>query len=931
VTEESVARGSTHGFLFADLRDYSSFAETHGDDAAAALLARYRAIVREVIAQHDGAEIRTEGDSFYVVFPSASTAVRGGMAIVDAARTAIPPILLGVGVHAGETAETGEGPVGSAVNIAARVCAQAGPGELLVTDTVRSLTRTRLEFRFVPRGSPTLKGIQEPIALYRVVARDDPEALALAAAPPAPRAGKATASAPRFAVPRRGRALGLGVVASLIGLTLIAFSLVRLLGSGTTLPPSGSVPGSSVIFAIGPTTRPPTATSPASPSSVVSTASPTADPPLSKLSVLWRAPQPPVEQARPGTYWPAIDPATGEIWAASPFDSRFWIFDAAGTYLRSWPSGDTQFKLTRHQGADAGGSVAFAPDGTFFVLDSGNERVEKFDKSGKLLLRWGSFGNAPGQFVSPAGIATDGKEVYVVDDSPAGMQVFDASGKPLRQFPFPGVLFTLAPNGHLFGSSQRQSVDGGDIVEFDGNGNELRRYPVSAQDMGGGGLGQVAVDDAGHIYVSIQDRHAADAFRLIEMDTNGTVIDRWSSGGETDAITPDGRAIYFAYTGPQGNWSYIEKDALPGGAPVSTYRGNPARTDVMPGPGPAGTPRIEWDVPLGGSVANAAPVVVDGTVYIGDALGDGSGNVEAYVESTGELVWRRALPAPVTASVAVDDGRVFVGSQDGIITALDAATGKDVLWSAVTRGAVSSSPVVVDGIVYVGSQDGFVYALDATTGSQAWPPYRAPGPISRSIALSDGVVYVPSDGGTLVVLDAAQGTELWRVALGSASVLTFTPAVAGGVVYESVGKHDTPATQGVLFAIDLRTHVPLWQYSADSSATLFVGAVANGMVYADSFEDNALRAVDVLTGKQSWVFMTEGRNGAGAAVVGQTVYLASDDGTVHALDATSGEELWSESVDGAPGTLTVVDGRVLFGTDAGRLISIAGTPSPTAP
>ncbi len=72
----------TRGFLFADLRDYTAFAETHGDRAAADLLDRYRSLVREVVAASAGAEIRTEGDSFYVVFPSASTAVAAGLAIV---------------------------------------------------------------------------------------------------------------------------------------------------------------------------------------------------------------------------------------------------------------------------------------------------------------------------------------------------------------------------------------------------------------------------------------------------------------------------------------------------------------------------------------------------------------------------------------------------------------------------------------------------------------------------------------------------------------------------------------------------------------------------------------------------------------------------------------------------------------------------------
>ena len=169
----AIPPSQSHGFLFADLREYSRFVEKHGDHAAAELLTSYRALVRQAVAEHAGAEIRTEGDSFYVVFGSASSAVRCGLAILEAARLANQaadgkPIAVGIGVHAGETAETDEGFVGSAVNIAARICAQAKAGELLVSDTVRSLTRTTLPFRFTPVGARKLKGIAEPIVLYRV-------------------------------------------------------------------------------------------------------------------------------------------------------------------------------------------------------------------------------------------------------------------------------------------------------------------------------------------------------------------------------------------------------------------------------------------------------------------------------------------------------------------------------------------------------------------------------------------------------------------------------------------------------------------------------------------------------------------------------------------------------------------------------------------
>lgn len=163
----------TRGFLFSDLRGYTSFVERHGAAAAVDLLITYRDLVRAEVDRFDGAEIRTEGDSFYVVFDSVAAAVRCGLAIAMAAAAASSErpeqrINVGIGIHAGETIETSEGYVGSSVNIAARVCALASAGEVLVSDTVRALTQTLLPVRFVPRGRRKLKGIEEPLAVFAV-------------------------------------------------------------------------------------------------------------------------------------------------------------------------------------------------------------------------------------------------------------------------------------------------------------------------------------------------------------------------------------------------------------------------------------------------------------------------------------------------------------------------------------------------------------------------------------------------------------------------------------------------------------------------------------------------------------------------------------------------------------------------------------------
>ena len=211
----------TRGFLFADLRGYSAFTERHGDQAARDLLARYRRAVRDVIGTFGGAEIRTEGDSFYVVFDSVSRAVRAGLAILEAVaerpESGGHPIVVGIGIHAGETEDSSEGIVSGAVNMAARICAQAQPGELLVSDTVRALTRTYLDVTFVPRGRRRLKGIAEPVALFSVHATAD---------------GRTPSTAKRWRPERR--TLLVGGAAGVLAIVALVAAMVggRLLGEG---------------------------------------------------------------------------------------------------------------------------------------------------------------------------------------------------------------------------------------------------------------------------------------------------------------------------------------------------------------------------------------------------------------------------------------------------------------------------------------------------------------------------------------------------------------------------------------------------------------------------------------------------------------------------------------------------------------------------
>ena len=164
---------ATRTFLFSDLREYTRFVEQHGDAAAATLIADYQRVVRAQIAKHEGAEVKTEGDSFYVVFNTTGSAVTCAAAVLrEAERYSRDrpdrPMRIGVGIHAGEPVPQAGQYVGSAVIVAARLAQNARAGELLITEVVRQLLPRSLALPMEERSGLTLKGLDDPPRVFAV-------------------------------------------------------------------------------------------------------------------------------------------------------------------------------------------------------------------------------------------------------------------------------------------------------------------------------------------------------------------------------------------------------------------------------------------------------------------------------------------------------------------------------------------------------------------------------------------------------------------------------------------------------------------------------------------------------------------------------------------------------------------------------------------
>jgi class 3 adenylate cyclase len=127
-----------------------------GDRRWQDLLAQHDKTVRREIARFDGREVKTMGDGFLASFASPSSALRCAAAVSAAAREL--GIEVRVGLHTGEC-EISDGDIGGmAVNVAARVMAKAGPGEVLVSPAVSSAV-VGGPFSFEERGVHELKGV----------------------------------------------------------------------------------------------------------------------------------------------------------------------------------------------------------------------------------------------------------------------------------------------------------------------------------------------------------------------------------------------------------------------------------------------------------------------------------------------------------------------------------------------------------------------------------------------------------------------------------------------------------------------------------------------------------------------------------------------------------------------------------------------------
>jgi quinohemoprotein ethanol dehydrogenase len=311
---------------------------------------------------------------------------------------------------------------------------------------------------------------------------------------------------------------------------------------------------------------------------------------------------------------------------------------------------------------------------------------------------------------------------------------------------------------------------------------------------------------------------------------------------------------------------------------------------------------LAWSLDLDGEhMLEATPLAVDGVLYF-----TGSHAVVYAVDAaSGKMLWKHdpedwkhnpnklRITLAANRGAAYADGRIFVGSLDGRLIALDAKSG-NLLWSVetVARDSVHTStgaPLAFNGKVLIGNGGadyggrGYVTAYDAVTGRQVWRFYTAPGSpeenkgdpaMERAAATWSGEYWKTGTGGT-VWNGMTFDPELNRVYIGTGNAGPYDPTV------RSPGNGDNLYLASIV-ALDADTGKYVWHYQVNPREAWDFKATAN-----------IIAATIAVDGKSRKVLMQAPTNGFFYVLDRETGKLLSAEKT--------GKVTWAKSIDLATG------------------------------
>jgi outer membrane protein assembly factor BamB len=334
-------------------------------------------------------------------------------------------------------------------------------------------------------------------------------------------------------------------------------------------------------------------------------------------------------------------------------------------------------------------------------------------------------------------------------------------------------------------------------------------------------------------------------------------------------------------------------------------------------------PRLMWSNKVGDAQSAALqPAIIERTVFAASQ----DGVVTALDMDSGKQIWRRELKQTIVSGVAATGDVLILVADKGKVIALD-ENGKD-LWTTQASTEVITPPAANLGNVVVRAADGRITAYDARDGKRKWSFQRQQPPLTlrspEPVTILQGTAYAGYSGGKLLALNLNNGNIRWEASVALPKGATEIERISdvSGAPVVSLRQVCAATFQGRVGCFDLQTGTAVW--TRDFSST--VGISADDRYVIGFTEKGAMTAFSRDGGAQVWrnedyVF----RKPQTPVVYGRSAIFSDVEGIVHWVGRDNGLPLARVSVSGgeASGPLVVADKRILLQTRGGYLSAIA--------
>jgi outer membrane protein assembly factor BamB len=315
----------------------------------------------------------------------------------------------------------------------------------------------------------------------------------------------------------------------------------------------------------------------------------------------------------------------------------------------------------------------------------------------------------------------------------------------------------------------------------------------------------------------------------------------------------------------------------------------------LPDYDPKTTPRLNWQVAVGGKSSGFAPAVRSDAVY---AAGD-DGTLVRVDPATGAQRWRSNAGTALSAGVGADATVVVVGTDKGEVLAFD-TSGKP-LWQTKVSSEVSGPPQPADATIIVWSIDGKIFGLTPADGSRKWVYQRVIPPLTvRRFAggiVTRGGLFTGTAGGKLLAMDVATGSLAWEGNVSTPKGATELERIADVTSLPVVDERQVCAVayQGRIACFDPQRGTLAWSRDFGSLGGL---ALDNRYLYITD-DKGAIQALDKTTGSSIWKQdKLAARLASGPVVVGDYLAVVDGGGYLHLLDRNDGNLVGRLATDG---------------------------------